>query len=123
MGIYRERSSLAAKVSWSVVLTWVVALVIFCAAFFIQSGGWTTTSERELSAARNARLHAQALGWNISGVACSGADSDANGYVTCALAFSDGRSKSVLCGYDKQVAPFGQNTGCKDPTPISIQPQ
>ena len=77
-------------------------------------GGCVTTADRASDAERNARAHAAKMGWQITGVACSGSDSDQDGYVSCTLGYPNGHSNAIQCGYDQPVALLGQNTGCKE---------
>ncbi len=81
----------------------------------------TTTTARMASAERNARVHAEKMGWVVQGASCSGSDSDQDGYVSCTVSKKEGDSHAVECGYDEAFAPLGQNTGCKDARPLSIQ--
>lgn len=100
-----------------------VGLGSVVACIGLLSGGCVTTSARQASAERNAKAFADALRWEVSGLVCSGSDSEMDGYSSCTLSLKGGEIKSVLCGYDVQVALLGQNTGCKVATPISVQQQ
>lgn len=65
------------------------------------------------TAQRNARSWCHDMGLDCTGVSCSGADSDGDGYTSCSVATHDG-IQPVECGYDLVIAPIaGQNTGCR----------
>ena len=72
------------------------------------------------SAERNAREWAAKMGMSIKGAACSGDDSDNDGYTACTLALGGvNETKKIECGYDKKIGwdscgYGGPNTGCKE---------
>lgn len=41
-------------------------------------------------AEQEARAHASKLGWKVSGIACTGRDTDGDGYISCTVALEDG---------------------------------
>ena len=112
---------------------------IIIAIFALAIGdGCVTTSDRQASAERNAKNFASAMGWQIAGVVCSGADTPTgkngpDGYVSCTLALASPSgdvavvaaplTRSIQCGYDKRFALMGQNTSCKEANPLTIQAQ
>jgi hypothetical protein len=81
--------------------------------------GVVTTTSRTATGERNARQFAAKMGWTVDGVACSGSDSDGDGYTSCTLR-AGGAEHAVLCGYDKLLAPLGQNTECKLAVPVTV---
>ena len=38
---------------------------------------------------------AEKLGWELKGVACTGSDSDADGYISCTVALTDGSERAL----------------------------
>ena len=101
----------------------VLAIVGIFATLLISGlgAGCVTTSARETSAETNAKAFAAKMSWAVKGVACSGMDSDQDGYASCTVSLEDGKSQAILCGYNRAFAPLGQNTSCKLATPITIQ--
>lgn len=78
---------------------------------------------RASHAVENAKAFSSSMGWKIKGLACSGLDSDHDGYVTCTLNLvsSEGKEeeKSIQCGYPKPLSIF-DNNGCKLSNPINL---
>ena len=103
----------------------VVAIIgIFGAIVVTGFGGCVTTTERSTTAERNARAYSASLGLEITGVSCSGADSDGDGYTSCTVVLPGGQMKAIECGYDRPVAILGQNVGCKVAVPsLMVPPQ
>ena len=108
--------------------------ILFAICAGVAGTGCVTTSERQASAEENARNFAKAMGWEIGGVVCSGADTPnskgaGDGYVSCTLSIppkeegGELRTKAILCGYKLMFAPMGQNTSCKEATPLTVQSQ
>lgn len=96
-----------------------------CALLFLLVG-CVTTGSRTADATTNAKTWASSMGMDIKGVACSGVDSDGDGYVSCSVNMTDGSIRAVECGYDQMDAMLiitGQNTGCKLATPVSVTGQ
>ena len=58
------------------------------------SGEWQGSAEH---AEQEARTHAEKLGWELKGVACTGSDSDADGYISCTVALTDGSERALEC--------------------------
>ena len=80
--------------------------------------GCTTTAVVERTATENAKAFAASMGMEIKGAACSGSDSDLNGYTSCTLNMGDGKLQAIECGYYDPMAIMGQNTGCKMVKPV-----
>jgi len=117
------------KAGLSVVELLIVVSLIGIAAATL-SGGCVTTTDRQASAERNARAFAAAMGWQVKGVLCSGADTPnkdgrGDGYVSCTLSLAGDApaTKAILCGHDYAIAPLGQNTACKEALPVTVQYQ
>ena len=98
-----------------------IVAITFLIVTSVAGAGCVPAETRVVSAEENARLHAQKMGWRIVGVACTGQDSDRDGYVSCTVQDSEGPSRALLCGYEQAFAPMGQQHGCKDPRPIGVQ--
>ncbi len=74
----------------------------------------TTTEEVERSAIDNAVSWCKDMTISCLGASCSGKDSDLDGYTSCTVSTSSGERIPLECGYTKQYAFAGQNTGCKE---------
>lgn len=70
----------------------VILLCIAGTATFISGRGSSESAEAY------ALEHAEKLGWSTSGIACAGADSDRDGYISCTVALEDGSVKELECG-------------------------
>jgi hypothetical protein len=117
----------------------VVAIIAMLMLLLGGGRGCVTTSERQASAETNGRNFALAMGWQITGIVCSGEDSSVgnkggDGYVSCTLALKQPTSdvptgaiipatRSIQCAYKKFFAPWGQNTACKENMAITVQTQ
>ena len=82
-----------------------------------------STEQRESTAERNADHWAQDMGIPVSGVACVGWDSEADGYVSCTISTIEGEMIPIECGYDQAMVFYGQNTGCKEKRVMTIAGQ
>jgi flagellar basal body-associated protein FliL len=49
------------------------------------------------AAKAEARRHAQELGWDVQGIACTGIDSDGDGYIACTVVLQDGSERNLEC--------------------------
>lgn len=79
-----------------------------------------TTDKRAQSAARNSIAWCESMALDCPGSACSGVDSDLDGYVSCTVSTSAGNRIPIECGYDEFFAPLGQNTGCREQRAVNF---
>ncbi len=95
------------------------------AIVLVIGSGCSNPADVERSATENAKAFATSMGMEIKGAACSGSDSDYDGYTSCTLNMGDGQLQAIECGYYKPNAWTGQNTGCKlvKPVGVSVQTQ
>lgn len=119
----RNESNTLAGVAVSGFVMLCFAGVVLLLGVVCSGGRSLTPAQRQTSGERNARDFAQALGWEIKGVVCSGSDNESDGYVSCTFSMGGDETKPVLCGYDLQIALLGQNTSCKLANPITFQAQ
>lgn len=70
-------------------------------------------------AEQEARTHAKKLGWRLSGVACTGRDTDGDGYISCTVALEDGTERALECA----SGGIGRITGCKAASLIKDGPR
>lgn len=89
----------------------VVAIVCIIAAVVVQSCGGLACNLQGSGehAEQEARTHAQKLGWKVTGVACTGTDSDGDGYISCTVALEDGSERALECA----SGGFDRIQGCK----------
>lgn len=70
-------------------------------------------------AEQEARSHAQKLGWKVAGAACTGRDTDGDGYISCTVALEDGTERALECA----SGGIGRITGCKAASLIKDSPR
>jgi prepilin-type N-terminal cleavage/methylation domain-containing protein len=89
----------------------VVAIVAIIAAVVLQSCGGITCGFRGSAehAEQEARGHAQKLGWKLKGVACTGSDTDGDGYISCTVVLEDQTERALECA----SGGFDHVSGCK----------
>lgn len=68
--------------------------VVVAVTFVTSCGEWRGTAEHAEAAART---HADKLGWKVKGIACTGADTDADGYISCTLVLEGGSERALEC--------------------------
>lgn len=102
-----------------------VAGLVICAIVLCLGGIDTCvpTDKRKADGERNARAFATMAHLDVQSVVCSGADSTNDGYTSCTLILTDGTMRAIECGYDRNVAIMGQNTGCKMALPGNVVQQ
>lgn len=69
-------------------------------------GEWRGTGEH---AEAEAKAHAGKLGWKVQGIACAGADTDGDGYISCTLVLEDSSERALECA----SGGMGIAKGCK----------
>lgn len=84
--------------------------------------GCVTTDQRKASAERNAAGWCEEMVIDCAGVQCSGTDSDGDGYVSCTVRTVDDKRIPLECGWDRAIAPLGQNTSCREQRAITLAP-
>lgn len=98
-----------------------LTLSLLCCGLMATCVGCTSSAQIQQSAQDNALKYMQDLGVSVSGAACSGSDSDKDGYTSCTVMLTNGDTKSIECGYEMAALPdMFQNRGCKMAQPITI---
>lgn len=75
------------------------ALLLGLGALMLCLQWFTPPSKIAADAAVSAADYFARLGVETTGISCSGADSDHDGYVSCTGALPDGTLKGIECGY------------------------